>query len=287
MPDLYKAKIGLLAKLLIHNLENDPEKKTVLNDLTTTDFPTIFQDIYKEKARRLVAEKTLQIGTRLGGNLSEYVKIMLCNNLSSSFTIITGINVKLDILVAEMTRVHTANLGTPDSIQLQMKGACANVIKTGVPAQAGVADMTAVSDILAAEINRVHAAALANGNTPESAKLQAMGVCANVIKNGVPDQGGVAAMTAVSDILAAEINTKYTSGEEICTPPLFIDYYYQEFDVDAALVSIGDKIKSASDTEKPIVGGASKKKSSIKKKPKKRRIIKSKKPKTKKTIKKK
>ena len=234
MTDLNEVKIGLLAKLLIRNLENDPEKKTVLNDLTTTDFPTIFQDIYKEKARRLVAEKTLQIGTRLGGNLSEYVKIMLCNNLSSSFTIITGINVKLDILVAETTRVREANIGTPASIQ-----------------------------------------------------LQAMGVCANVIKDGVPAQGGVGAMEGISDTLAEEINTKYTAGKEITTPPLFIDYYYQEFDVEAALVSIGNNLKSVSDTDKPIVGGASKKKSSIKKKPKKRRIIKSKKPKTKKTIKKK
>ena len=287
MTDLNEVKIGLLAKLLIRNLENDPEKKTVLNDLTTTDFPTIFQDIYKEKARRLVAEKTLQIGTRLGGNLSEYVKIMLCNNLSSSFTIITGINVKLDILVAETTRVREANIGTPASIQLQAMGVCANVIKDGVPAQGGVGAMEGISDILAAEINRVHAAALQNHLTEESAKLQAMGVCAKVIKDGVPAQAGVGAMEGISDTLAEEINTKYTAGKEITTPPLFIDYYYQEFDVEAALVSIGNNLKSVSDTDKPIVGGASKKKSSIKKKPKKRRIIKSKKPKTKKTIKKK
>jgi hypothetical protein len=416
MPDLYKAKIGLLAKLLIHNLENDPAKKTVLNDLTTTDFPTIFQDIYKEKARRLVAEKTLQIRQRLHNNLSEYVQIMLYTNLRDNFTIITDINVKLDVVVEEMARVHNiavippppgalaalspesaviqgigvgANLlktgipiatnaamtakstvlareinrvhvaalappaggapNSPKSAELQAKGICAYLIKTGVP-NAMNPDMIAKLNVLAGEINRVHASALdaAVGgapNSPKSAELQAKGICAyliktgvpnamnpamiaklnvlageinrvhaaaldaavgggahsresaqleamnvgaDLIKNGFPDNAGDAGindMRAESNIVAARINSEYTAGKEIKTPPLFIDYYYQEFDVEAALVSIGNNLKSVSDTDKPIVGGASKKKSSLKKK--KRRIIKSKKPKTKKTIKKK
>jgi hypothetical protein len=58
MVELDEVKIGLLARLLIHNLRTASDKEATLNILKTTEFPTIFDDIYKEKARRLVAEKT-------------------------------------------------------------------------------------------------------------------------------------------------------------------------------------------------------------------------------------
>ena len=398
MVELDEVKIGLLARLLIHNLRNATDKDATLNILKTTEFPTIFDDIYKEKARRLVAEKTLQILKIIGiCNMADYLKIILYTKLRNDFSIITNINIKFNILktemhrvltnaagnasakrlqalgvgsylmthgfpdtnnnagvlnamraksdalAAEINRVHTIRVAaSPASAILEVKGVCAYLIKNAITTAADLVPngaiqiklsvliseinrvynirvaaspesaqleamgvsaylinnifpdspfddlnaMQAKSDILAAEINRVYNIRVAT--SPESAQLEAMNVGADLIKNGLPNNPvDINAMQPKSDILAVRINSEYTTGKEITTPPLFIDYYYQEFDVEAALVSIGNNLKSVSDTDKPIVGGASKKKSSLKKKPKKRRIIKSKKPKTKKTIKKK
>ena len=192
------AKIDCIIRLLADRISKN---NNLVKDIDTDDLPNTYRDLNKEKARRLVAEKTLQMSSMLKQRMMpNYINIMLYKHLSEHFDdTLINFNKKAKDVLNIMNRIYATAppTGPHAPIEMQAQAVAAVIINGDLPADAtaratALAALNAKANDLVATMNRVYRGAAGAPipgvppGTPFAGDLYAQAAAAVIINGDLP-----------------------------------------------------------------------------------------------------